>query len=43
MGRIIAVIVLLVTVVGLAHVIEITARPDSGRRGVHVQGEHGGH
>lgn len=38
MAKIIALIVLLVTVIGLAHVIEVTARPDSGRRGVRVEG-----
>jgi hypothetical protein len=40
MRRIIALIVLLVTVVGLAHVIEITARPSTGREGRRVEGGH---
>jgi hypothetical protein len=39
MGRIIALVLLLVTVVGLAHAIEVTARPDTGREGRHVSGE----
>ena len=43
MAKIIALIVLFVSVIGLAHVIEITARPDSGHRGVHVDGGEGLH
>ena len=39
MPKIVALIVLLVTVLGLAHHIEITARPDMGRTGKQVQGE----
>lgn len=38
MVKIIALIVLLITVIGLAHTIEVTARPDSGKRGVRVEG-----
>jgi hypothetical protein len=38
--KIIAVVVLLLTVVGLAHSIELTARPETGRQGQEV---HGGH
>jgi hypothetical protein len=38
--RIIALIVLLIAVVGLAHAIEVTARPDTGRTGQHVAGGH---
>lgn len=40
MLRIVALIALLITVVGLAQVIEMKARPDTGREGVHVQGSH---
>lgn len=38
MLKIVALVVLFVSVLGLAHVIEITARPDTGRQGVHVGG-----
>jgi hypothetical protein len=38
MAKIIALVVLLVTVIGLAHMIEVTARPDTGHRGVRVGG-----
>lgn len=38
MLKIVALVVLVVTVVGLAHVIEITARPATGRQGQHVSG-----
>lgn len=38
MAKIIALVVLLITVIGLAHVIEITARPSTGRTGVRVEG-----
>jgi hypothetical protein len=41
MARIIALIVLLVSVIGLAHAIEVSARPDTGREGRQVSGEHG--
>ncbi|HEU4752299.1 MAG TPA: hypothetical protein VFU47_04250 [Armatimonadota bacterium] len=40
MGRIIALILLVITVIGLAHAIEVTARPDTGREGRHISGEH---
>jgi hypothetical protein len=36
----IAVIALVLATISMAHVIEITARPDTGRKGVHVEGEH---
>lgn len=39
MLRIIALIVLVVAVIGLAHYIEITARPSTGRIGVRVDGD----
>ena len=39
MKKIIALVVLVIAVVGLAHVIEVSARPDTGRTGT-VQ--HGG-
>lgn len=38
MVKIVALVVLLVTVVGLAHIIETTARPTTGRQGVRVEG-----
>jgi hypothetical protein len=38
MAKIFALVVLLVTVIGLAHVIETTARPTTGRQGVRVEG-----
>jgi hypothetical protein len=40
MLRIIALIVLVVAVIGLAHYIEISARPSTGRTGVRVGGDH---
>ena len=40
MKRIVAMIVLVITVVGLAHLIETTARPETGRQGVRVEGGH---
>jgi hypothetical protein len=36
--KIVALIVLLITVLGLAHTIEITARPPTNREGKHVEG-----
>lgn len=39
MKRYIAVFVLLASVLGLAHAIEVTARPDTGREGIVVSGE----
>jgi hypothetical protein len=41
MRKIVVVIVLAIAVVGMAYVIETQARPDTGRRGVQVQGESG--
>lgn len=38
MAKIIALIVLLVTVIGLAHIIETTARPNTGKQGIRVEG-----
>lgn len=43
MAKIIALIILFVSVIGLAHVIEITARPVSNHVGVHVDGGEGLH
>ena len=43
MAKIIALIVLFVSVIGLAHIIEITARPSTNRTGVHVEGSEGLH
>jgi hypothetical protein len=40
MHKIIALVVLLIMVLGLAHWIEISARPPTGRQGVQVQGGH---
>jgi hypothetical protein len=40
MLKIVALVVLLISVLGLAHAIEITARPPTNRQGVHVQGSH---
>ncbi len=40
MVRIAALVVLVITVLGLAHWIETTARPSTGRQGVQVQGGH---
>jgi hypothetical protein len=40
MMRIVALIVLLVGVLGMAHLIETKARPETGRQGVHVSGGH---
>ena len=37
--KLFTVIVLLLAVVGLAHAIEVTARPDTGKQGQHVAGE----
>jgi len=39
MVKIISLIVLLIMVLGLAHWIEITARPSTGRTGVRVSGD----
>lgn len=39
MVRLVAFVALLVLVLGLAHVIEITARPPTNRTGVHVAGQ----
>jgi hypothetical protein len=36
----VALVFLLVVVLGMAHWIEIGARPDSGKQGVEVHGEH---
>lgn len=38
MARIFALVLLVIAVVGMAHIIEIKARPDTGRQGVHVEG-----
>ena len=43
MKKIIALVSLLIVVLGLAHYIEITVRPDTGRQGVQVQGEEHSH
>jgi hypothetical protein len=40
MKRIVALIALVLFVLGMAHTIEITARPPTGREGVHVEGSH---
>ncbi len=40
MKLIIAVIALVLATVTMAHVIEISARPDTGKVGRHVEGEH---
>jgi Tfp pilus assembly protein PilV len=37
---IVAMVVLVIAVLGMADLIERTARPSTGRQGVHVQGEH---
>ena len=36
----IALVVLVIAVVGMAHMIETRARPSTGRQGVRVQGGH---
>jgi hypothetical protein len=40
MLKIVALVVLLITVLGLAHTIEMSARPPTNREGVHVEGSH---
>ena len=40
MKRIVALVVLLIGVIGMAHLIEVTARPDTGRTGVKVEAGH---
>ena len=37
--QVIALIVLVMVVLGMAHAIEVTARPETGRQGQHVPGE----
>ncbi len=41
--RIVALVVLVVALLGLAYAIEETARPDTGRRGQKVEAGHDGH
>ena len=38
--KIVALVVLVIAVLGLAQVIEMTARPDTGKTGVRVEGQH---
>jgi hypothetical protein len=38
--KVIALVALVITVLGMAHLIEITARPETGRTGQHVEGSH---
>lgn len=38
MAKIVALVALLITVIGLAHIIETTARPSTNRTGVRVEG-----
>lgn len=40
MARIIALVIVVLSVLGMAHLIEVTARPNTGRQGVHVEGGH---
>jgi hypothetical protein len=43
MKRVVALIFLLIAVLGTAHWIEVSARPDTGRQGVEVTGGHDDH
>jgi hypothetical protein len=38
--KVVALVVLLIAVLGMAHWIETSARPDTGRTGVEVHGDH---
>ena len=38
--KIVAMVVLVIAVLGLAQMIEMTARPDTGKQGVRVEGQH---
>ncbi len=38
--KVVALVVLLGAVLGMAHWIEVSARPDTGRTGVEVHGDH---
>jgi len=40
MKRIVVLVMLLVGVLGMAHMIEVQARPSTNREGVHVTGGH---
>jgi hypothetical protein len=40
MRKIVAMVILVISVIGLAHAIEINARPETGRQGQHVEGGH---